>query len=41
MPKGVLSEEITNRIKELPEGRASLLDRPARPRQESLLERTA
>ena len=41
MPKGVLSEEITNRIEELPEGRASLLDRPARPRQESLLERTA
>ena len=41
MPEGVLSEEITNRIEELPEGRASLLDRPARPRQESLLERTA
>ena len=41
MPKGVLSEEITNRIEELPKGRASLLDRPARPRQESLLERTA
>ena len=41
MPKGVLSEEIISKIEELPEGRASLLDRPARPRQESLLERTA
>ena len=41
MPEGVLSKEIINRIEELPEGRASLLDRPAKPRQESLLERTA
>lgn len=41
IPKGVLSAEITNRIEELPEGRTSLLDKPDRPRQESLLERTA
>lgn len=41
IPKGVLSAEITNRIEELPEGRTSLLDKPNRPRQESLLERTA
>jgi len=41
IPKGVLSAEITNKIEELPEGRTSLLDKPDRPRQESLLERTA
>lgn len=41
IPKGVLSAEITNRIEELPEGRTSLLDKLDRPRQESLLERTA
>jgi len=41
IPKGVLSAEITNKIEELPEGRTSLLDKPDRPRQESVLERTA
>ena len=38
IPKGALSENITQQIEELPEGRPSLLAKPDKP---SLLERTA